>query len=31
LIVEGAELANPADFAKRLNRVIDKSLKKRKS
>ena len=26
LIVEGAELANPADFAKRLNRVIDKSL-----
>ncbi len=31
LIVEGAELANPADFAKRLNRIIDKSLKKRKS
>jgi len=26
LIVQGAELANPADFAKRLNRVIDKSL-----
>jgi molecular chaperone HtpG len=26
LIVEGAELANPADFAKRLNRVIDRSL-----
>jgi molecular chaperone HtpG len=26
LIVEGAELANPAEFAKRLNRVIDKSL-----
>jgi molecular chaperone HtpG len=26
LIVEGAELANPAEFAKRLNRVIEKSL-----
>jgi molecular chaperone HtpG len=26
LIVEGADLANPAEFAKRLNRVIDKSL-----
>jgi molecular chaperone HtpG len=26
LIVEGAELANPAEFARRLNRVIDKSL-----
>jgi molecular chaperone HtpG len=26
LIVEGAELASPAEFAKRLNRVIDRSL-----
>jgi molecular chaperone HtpG len=26
LIVEGAELANPAEFARRLNRVIEKSL-----
>ncbi|MBN2553015.1 MAG: molecular chaperone HtpG, partial [Spirochaetales bacterium] len=26
LIVEGAELASPADFARRLNRVIDRSL-----
>ena len=26
LIVEGAELGNPAEFAKRLNRIIDRSL-----